>query len=169
MFRRITKLAAMAALAVGALTAPMAVPSVHAATIQAWHPATTRNLQSNPATGVVAQSAIPAFPAATGSKAVTLDPWNCGWHPANDANAPGYLVNGSGGGAYLFSGPDADCSPIYYPLTFNGDYVIVHCGADNTRLGIWYDYLTDVTQGVTGWAADGAVNWRPYGGRPDQC
>jgi hypothetical protein len=101
----------------------------------------------------------------------------CGWTPANDAQAPGHLRIPNSGEANLDDGPDIGCTPIYSVVVHDDDLVVVHCGWYNWQTDTWYDYLTDYSQswpgsnsdGVIGWLADVRVNWRDYGGRAEGC
>ena len=85
----------------------------------------------------------------------------CGWHPANDAGLNGVINQPPDPTIYYYSyqGPDYRCAYAQGWPPVQGDYVIVHCGWYNPDYGFYWDYLTDVDSGITGWVPDSEVTW----------
>lgn len=93
-----------------------------------------------------AASAAPAAHSVAPTSHASVRPAsNCGWQPANDSNAP---TSFTGDGVNLRTGPGADCTSLGLGYTSHG--VVIRC----VDLADGYDYVTDNSTGVTGWAAD---------------
>lgn len=112
-----------------------------------------------------------AVPAATAHMQVVPNALQCGWTPANDANASGSVDSSLAvGNIYMFRGPDYGCGHISPdPGAVNGWGITVHCGWYNSNEGLWWDYLTlglNPTN-ITGWIPDKDVT--RWSGKPDGC
>lgn len=109
---------------------------------------------------------VPA--AATAHVQVVPNALQCGWTPANDANADGKVDSSLAvGNIYMFRGPDYGCGHISPdPGTVNNWGITVHCGWYNSNERLWWDYLTLGLTGITGWIPDKDVTWT---GKPDGC
>lgn len=118
--------------------------------------------------GKAEAAAVPA--AAMAHVQVVPNALQCGWTPANDANASGSVKSSLVvGNIYMFRGPDYGCGHISPdPGAVNGWGITVHCGWYNSNEGLWWDYLTlgiDPAHNM-GWIPDKDVTWS---GKADGC
>ena len=128
-----------------------------------------------PAAGLAAGSATAAtVPTLATSSAVTVragavpnvpSALQCGWRPANNANAPGAVDYNSSSSYYMYNGPDYGCGRNE-SYAVNGDPVTVHCGWYNYNENMWWDYLYNWVSKTFGWVPNPEVTWE---GNGDGC
>jgi hypothetical protein len=126
-----------------------------------------RHAVARTASSPAAESMSLSAPISRGAPASAPQALQCGWRPANNANAFGYITVAPGYAVNTFNGPDPYCS---WAGTVTGKVpVIVHCGWHNYHDNRWYDYFNYAGTSITAWVWDGVVNWRSYGGHAEGC